>query len=156
MLMQMREAGSFLRGGQAYRLRNLPTSSSDHSYTWVQLADTQLGMMAAFKKVQWQRCLISAATCGRLKFPPCIESDGAADAEDENVNNATLMSSPSQDSAELAALELELARRGVEAINSLQPVPLFAVVCGDLVHAFPDKDPEAHAQQVGRLSLWRW
>ena len=95
--------------------------------------------MAAFKKVQWQRCLISAATCGRLKFPPCIESDGAADAEDENVNNATLTSSPSQDSAELAALELELARRGVEAINSLQPVPLFAVVCGDLVHAFPTK-----------------
>ena len=35
--------------------------------------------------------------------------------------------------------EVELCRRSVEILNSLQPRPAFFVVCGDLVDAFPDK-----------------
>jgi len=43
--------------------------------------------------------------------------------------------------------EVELCRRSVEILNSLQPRPAFFVVCGDLVDAFADKYPEIRQRQ---------
>jgi len=43
--------------------------------------------------------------------------------------------------------EVELCRKSVDILNSLQPRPAFFVVCGDLVDAFGEKYPEIRARQ---------
>lgn len=43
--------------------------------------------------------------------------------------------------------EVELCRKSVEILNSLQPKPAFFIVCGDLVDAFSDEYPEVRERQ---------
>ncbi len=43
-----------------------------------------------------------------------------------------------------------MAEAAVAMINAMKPVPLFVVVCGDLIHAFP-KNVEKGEQQVADL-----
>jgi len=42
---------------------------------------------------------------------------------------------------------VELCKKSVDILNSLQPRPAFFVVCGDLVDAFGEKYPEIRARQ---------
>lgn len=124
------------RAGQSGSIDLPPGSPGDH-YTFVQLADTQFGMMAAMRRAQWQRLLVEAFTCGKLSLPPRVASDLAS----------------GDGSAEaLGAHEEALARRCVAAINALDPPPAFVAACGDLVHAFPtdgaDDGGAEHAAQV--------
>ncbi|XP_066963053.1 serine/threonine-protein phosphatase CPPED1-like [Macrobrachium rosenbergii] len=44
--------------------------------------------------------------------------------------------------------EIAWSKQMVADINAMYPKPKFLVVCGDLTDAFPDSDPEQHAQQV--------
>jgi hypothetical protein len=139
------------RGGQSGRIP-LPDGSSDDdaaaSYSFVQLADPQFGMLAALQAVQWQRPFVRAATCGRVKLPPTLEVAPDAVAGDSRF---------ALGAAAVAAMEEELARRAVAAINALKPPPAFVVVCGDLVNAFPSAGVAgggpAHAAQVREPTL---
>ncbi|GBG33790.1 Serine/threonine-protein phosphatase CPPED1 [Hondaea fermentalgiana] len=108
-------------------------------YTFVQLADTQFGMMAQSKSMQWYlqlRQLVYLATCGR--------NDGKALIPVPEMRAAL----KDTDDEALLELEIELARKAVKIINRLQPKPRFAVVCGDLTNAFPDKKPAQQDKEV--------
>ena len=138
-------------GGEKKHFHDLPTNNDSEEYSWVQMADTQLGMMEAFKRVQWKRCFVAAATLGNLKFPPLLEDDDDDDDDDEGNDSTASPPLTSLTLKELTERELELAQLAVAALNRLDPPPAFAVVCGDLVHAFPDVDPEAYALQVAEF-----
>lgn len=91
-------------------------------YTFVQLADTQLGMMKNMVENSWYstlRTVINALTLGYIDWPPfpALNSDLGAEDIDER--------------------EKQMCRDAVSAINQLEPRPIFAVVCGDLVNAYP-------------------
>mmetsp|Transcript_19945 Transcript_19945/g.39158 ORF Transcript_19945/g.39158 Transcript_19945/m.39158 type:complete len:456 (+) Transcript_19945:106-1473(+) len=122
-----------------YSPEKSPGDASDEEYTFVQLADTQFGMMAESKNLQWYRhfrYLIHLATCGRNDGKALIPVPelraGLRDLDDEA----------------LLELEIEIARKTVKVINRLRPKPRFAVVCGDLTNAFPDKKPSAQEKEV--------
>mmetsp|Transcript_17496 Transcript_17496/g.30836 ORF Transcript_17496/g.30836 Transcript_17496/m.30836 type:complete len:389 (-) Transcript_17496:79-1245(-) len=123
------------------RVVGMPRESGreEEEYTFVQLADTQFGMLPYMQTVQWLRHLrkiISLATCGlqdgKDMLPIPLLDSASAELECD----------------ELLELEIEYARKTVSAINALRPKPRFVVVCGDLVNAYPDKDPELNAAQV--------
>jgi len=79
-------------------------------------------MAAAMHKMQWLRkvrCALTACTCG------CVDA--------KQLVPVPRMLTPGT-AEELNALELELSKRAVKAINALQPRATFAVVCGDLVN----------------------
>ena len=123
--------GGRWRGAQSGRVP-LPRGAEidpSPSYTFVQLADTQFGMMAATRRVQWKRCLVQAVTCGKISLPPRVDCD-EADVD------------PSSEES-IAAFEEALATRCVAAVNALRPSPAFVAVCGDLVNAFPDDSSES-------------
>jgi hypothetical protein len=119
--------------------------SASEEYSFVQLADTQFGMLPQIKTVQWLRSLrrvVSLATCGLKDGRSVIPVPLLVGEPEEEEEEATL------DADALLELEIELSRKTVQAINALTPRPRFAVVCGDLVHAYPDKQPELNAEQV--------
>ena len=99
------------------------------SYTFVQMADTQFGLMSAMKKAQRLR-MVNALTCGLTK--PLIP--------------IPLDLSPSLTVAAAYAEEIAFAKRCVACINRLAPRPRFVVVCGDLVNAFPSSAEEQERQ----------
>ncbi len=43
--------------------------------------------------------------------------------------------------------EMELCKKTVSLLNAMNPKPVFFIVCGDLVDAFPDQWPEIRAKQ---------
>lgn len=43
--------------------------------------------------------------------------------------------------------EVELSKRLVEAINKMEPKPKFFVICGDLLDAYPEQEPERRSLQ---------
>jgi len=99
-------------------------------YTFVQLADTQLGMMTQMKEVQhllYLRTLIKIFTLGF--------KDGKKEIPIPELSAIHR----GQTGEDLFEIEVELSRQAVHCINKMSPKPVFAVICGDLVHAFPDK-----------------
>lgn len=44
--------------------------------------------------------------------------------------------------------EKKTFRRVVNIINNLNPKPKFVIVCGDLVHAFPERNRTIHEKQM--------
>ena len=108
-------------------------------FTFVQLADTQLGMMPAMKKVQWMRRF---RAIGSLSF-------GLIDSKALVPIPLDLQPDLSEEAAYEAEKALSVA--AVERINALSPRPKFAVVCGDLVHAFPHQTEEQERQ----VRSWR-
>mmetsp|Transcript_15993 Transcript_15993/g.19842 ORF Transcript_15993/g.19842 Transcript_15993/m.19842 type:complete len:358 (-) Transcript_15993:88-1161(-) len=108
-------------------------------YTFVQLADTQLGMMTQMKEVQhllYLRTLIKIFTLGF--------KDGKKEIPIPELSAIHR----GQTGEDLFEIEVELSRQAVHCINKMSPKPVFAVICGDLVHAFPDKDPKKNAMEV--------
>lgn len=107
----------------------------EDGFTFVQLADTQFGLLSATKPQQWMRRLrvIEPMTCGLVKGNELIPLplDGRPDMTEEDAYEE----------------EKAFSRRAVDAINAMEPRPAFAVVCGDLVHAAPS-DGELQEQQV--------
>lgn len=65
------------------------------------------------------RRIISALSFGLLDWPLCPEYDSSLCPE------------------EVDELEKKMCRAAVEQINKLRPRPAFAIVCGDLVNAYP-------------------
>mmetsp|Transcript_17505 Transcript_17505/g.28331 ORF Transcript_17505/g.28331 Transcript_17505/m.28331 type:complete len:325 (+) Transcript_17505:21-995(+) len=109
------------------------------SYCFVQLADCQFGMLGDLVGLQWLRNLRALITYGSCGF----------------VNGRDVLPIPylgalnvGQSAEELYELELLFSERAVEKINGLRPRPAFAVVCGDLVNAYPMKDPAKNSRQV--------
>ena len=121
------------------------------SYSFVQLADPQLGLAPSMRRAQWMRrlrCLVRTFTLGlrdgTREIPvPLLEEPNFFVSESSRMEE----SPPAADDAALYALEISLCERAVYYLNRLTPKPAFAVVCGDLVHAFPDKQPALHAKQ---------
>ena len=95
--------------------------ASSDGFTFVQLADPQLGMMASFKEIWWVDT-VRTITCQLFDPPIPVDTSPALPFED------------------IYALEVQHSERAVDAINGLSPTPAFAVVCGDLVHAYPGHD----------------
>lgn len=126
----------FLRAtGRTFQGFDCPRGAQ--KFRFVQLADPQLGMMPAMKKAQWMRAF---RAIGPL-------TGGCVDHRSLVPIPLDLQPQMSEDDAYEA--EKDMARRAVDHVNKMEPRPVFCVVCGDLVHAFPDKAPEAHAKQVG-------
>ena len=89
-------------------------------FSFVQLADTQFGLLQAMKRLWWVQH-VGTLTCGLLKYPVPRDEAPALDAE------------------EAYAKELLFAERAVAHVNALAPAPAFVVVCGDLVNAYPQQ-----------------
>jgi len=99
-------------------------------FTFVQLADTQLGLLSQLKDKQVTRkvaTVVETITCGFVK-----QREIAPVAEDTRLD---LTSEEAYDT------EIDYARRTVKAINLMNPLPAFVVVCGDLVNTFPPTNP---------------
>lgn len=86
----------------------------DGPFSFVQLADTQFGLLEAMKS--WKLWFAQ-----RVGFP--VPRDGV----------------PELSRAQSYAKELEFAERAVRSVNAMSPAPAFVVVCGDLVNAFPSE-----------------
>jgi serine/threonine-protein phosphatase CPPED1 len=108
-------------------------------FTFVQLADTQFGMLDSVAGQQRWRLLRYA-----LRLLCCFSG------KEKGLIPVPRLNRPSGAPATgpLLPAELALARRAVRAINAFSPRPAFAVVCGDLVHSFPDTQPARHAAEV--------
>lgn len=88
-------------------------------FSFVQMADTQLGLYEGFKKSGW----------------------GAED-----------MRPDIKDAAAAYELEKQLSVAAVNVINAMAPAPKFAVICGDLVNAFPAaKEDDDGSQQEAQV-----
>lgn len=87
-------------------------------FSFVQLADTQFGLLPAMKKLWWVRWL-KTLSFGWIDFN--VPEDAAPELDDD----------------EAYAKELAFAEKSVAHVNSMTPAPAFVVVCGDLVNAFP-------------------
>lgn len=114
-------------------------AAADESYTFVQLADPQFGMLAFTAGLQWWRSLrplVRLATCGRNDGRALIPVPELG-AELEDLEEEALLE-----------MEIELSQRAVKAVNRLTPRPRFAIVCGDLVNAYPAQSPRLNAEQV--------
>ena len=99
------------------------------TFTFVQIADTQLGLLASMGKLWWLR-LLSSATCGlpRKLGVPVID---VMERQGEELVSRTFTVDDAYN------IEEELMKETVQSINALSPRPAFVVVCGDLVNAFP-------------------
>jgi len=107
-------------------------------YRFVQIADTQFGMMGQIRNVQWVATLrkaLLAATCDKVDLQQVLPVPELA---------GRLLD---VDPEALLELEIEMSRKAVKVINRLDPLPRFVVVCGDLVNAFPSA-ADLHRKEV--------
>lgn len=98
------------------------------AFQFVQLADTQIGMMDGIDKTQWVRILSSVLDT--VSFGYKLGSKYVPSVPHVNLPLGSVR-------GRLVEVEKALARRAVIAINAMVPRPVFAVVCGDLVHSYP-------------------
>ena len=116
-------------------------------FSFVQMADTQFGMLDGMESLQrwrWVR--------GMLRLLCCFSGK-----EKTLIPVPRLIRPPSSPVKQrLMAVEMALARRAVSSINAMFPRPAFAVVCGDLVHSFPATQSEEHAAEVHYTSVLPW
>mmetsp|Transcript_36669 Transcript_36669/g.79877 ORF Transcript_36669/g.79877 Transcript_36669/m.79877 type:complete len:362 (-) Transcript_36669:125-1210(-) len=109
------------------------SSAGSAPFTFVQLADTQLGLLSSVKHGQGLRRLATAAetiSCGFVKQRELIP--------------VALDTRPDLTGDEAYGTELQYAQRSVQVINSMRPRPAFVIVCGDLVNTFPPTKPDEH------------
>jgi hypothetical protein len=121
---------------------------TENDYFFIQLCDTQLGMMSSMRQGQWKRPFVRLITCGSLVMPPLLEpapeaqqyrnkSRGGADdrkgEEEENNQEDEDEERYALTDAALDQLEQDICKLAVDAINEMNPPPSFVVVCGDLV-----------------------
>ena len=101
------------------------------SFRFVQMADTQMGLLAAMGKYWWLRAL-NRGTCGLVRKAgvPVLDIMERKDGESA-LEHVTYTAD------EAYEVEKQLAKETVKCINAMSPRPEFVVVCGDLVNAFP-------------------
>jgi hypothetical protein len=120
-------------------------------FTFVQLADTQLGFLssvAAGERIGREQGQKIGA---RWLHPTSVLSGWGEEANLHTVVPELASLSPE----EIYGLEVQHTRRAVTAVNSMRPRPAFVVVCGDLVNAYPFADskpePNSNAEQVAHI-----
>ncbi|KAL1529169.1 hypothetical protein AB1Y20_000128 [Prymnesium parvum] len=112
------------------------------AFSFVQLADTQFGMLDQAFSAEWYRrarrvlrvlCCWSGLEKRMLPVPGF------------RVPSSRTPGQP------LIEVEKDFARRAVRAINRMAPRPVFAIVCGDLVNSFPNTQPTRHEAEVAEF-----
>ncbi len=110
-------------------------------YTFVQLADPQIGFLSAMLTQNVPRKWLS---------PTHVMFMGSVSHAEKEVGREAIPDAEPLSLNEMYELELEHSRMSIRAVNAMRPKPAFMVVCGDLVHAYPmDRPAPNHwAEQV--------
>lgn len=116
------------------------------AFQFVQMADTQLGMMDSINKAQYVRQL--SGVLDTISFGYKLGC--------KYVPNVPYVNEPlGAVRGRLIEAEKALARRAVTAINAMVPRPVFAVVCGDLVHSYPGVQGFTLEQHMSEVAQYK-